>query len=281
MGEPGETLRQVLSTLANGSNGDAPAELVSVLSGPRHRSTWRRWNCLLDGEKEAPLSWNSRGGRARLLVATGGGVGIDRAEDHDFAAMSAASVMPVTDDDLTHAAPRAFAGADTLSWTEMLLAPVRWPRPTRLQEPLHAPTKKASAALQALGLHTVGDLLEHLPRDSREARTVAELRVGEQATVAVEVRSIATRPVRKRGSAPWLRHGWRMQPGRCARFSSISLGSLRSTRPERVWCCTGRRDSEATSGWPTMLWAASWALRRTLPRQRRGRSWPTTRPRRG
>jgi len=110
--------------------------------------------------------------------------------------------MPVTDEDLTRAAPRAFAGADTLSWSEMLLAPVRWPRPSRLHEPLKAPSKKMAAGLEALGLHTVGDLLEHLPRDSREARTVSELRVGEQATVAVEVRSIAARPVRRRGMRP-------------------------------------------------------------------------------
>jgi ATP-dependent DNA helicase RecG len=84
----------------------------------------------------------------------------------------------------------------------MLRAPVRWPRPSRLREPLKAPTKKAAKGLEALGLYTVGELLEHLPRDSREARTVAELRVGEQATVAVEVRSIAARPVRRRGMRP-------------------------------------------------------------------------------
>jgi ATP-dependent DNA helicase RecG len=53
--------------------------------------------------------------------------------------------------------------------------------------------------LAALGLSSVGGLLEHLPRDHREARTVAQLRAGEQATVAVQVRSIAGRPVRRRG----------------------------------------------------------------------------------
>jgi ATP-dependent DNA helicase RecG len=41
--------------------------------------------------------------------------------------------------------------------------------------------------------------LEHLPRDRREARAVAQLQVGEQATVAVQVRSISSRPVRRRG----------------------------------------------------------------------------------
>jgi ATP-dependent DNA helicase RecG len=59
-----------------------------------------------------------------------------------------------------------------------------------------------AAGMQALGLRTVGDLLEHLPTDSRQARTVAALRAGEQATVAVEVRAIAARPVRRRGMRP-------------------------------------------------------------------------------
>jgi ATP-dependent DNA helicase RecG len=53
-----------------------------------------------------------------------------------------------------------------------------------------------------LGLATVGDLLEHLPRDRREARTIAELTRGEAATVVVEVRSISSRPVRRRGMRP-------------------------------------------------------------------------------
>ena len=54
----------------------------------------------------------------------------------------------------------------------------------------------------ALGLHTVGDLLFHLPRDTGEARTVATLAEDETATVLVEVRSIRSRPVRKRGMKP-------------------------------------------------------------------------------
>ncbi len=58
------------------------------------------------------------------------------------------------------------------------------------------------AGMRALGLCTVGDLLEHLPSDSREARTVAALRAGEQATVAVQVRAITARPVRRRGMRP-------------------------------------------------------------------------------
>jgi ATP-dependent DNA helicase RecG len=100
------------------------------------------------------------------------------------------------------ALPRAFAGVADLARGELLCASVRWPRPSRLREPLQAPSKKAAEGLRALGLDSVGALLAHLPRDSREARTVAELRVGEQATVAVEVRSIAARAVRRRRMRP-------------------------------------------------------------------------------
>jgi ATP-dependent DNA helicase RecG len=81
----------------------------------------------------------------------------------------------------------------------MLAAPLRWPRPSRLRATLELPTKKLTAGLAALEVSTLGELLEHLPRDHREARTVRELRAGEQATVAVQVRSIAGRQVRRRG----------------------------------------------------------------------------------
>lgn len=92
-----------------------------------------------------------------------------------------------------------FAGARELGWEEMLAAPVRWPRPSRLAKPLELPSGKTADGMAALRIDTVEDLLEHLPRDRREARSVAQLREGEQATVAVQVRSIASRQVRKRG----------------------------------------------------------------------------------
>jgi ATP-dependent DNA helicase RecG len=79
---------------------------------------------------------------------------------------------------------------------------VRWPRPSRLQDPLELPAGKLANGMEMLGLRTIGELLEHLPRDSREARTVAALRAGEQATVAVEVRRIGVRAVRRRGMRP-------------------------------------------------------------------------------
>jgi ATP-dependent DNA helicase RecG len=98
--------------------------------------------------------------------------------------------------------PIAFASTRGLARAEMLAAPVRWPRPSRLATPLAPAGKKMAAGLRSLGLETVGDLLEHLPTDSRQARTVAALRDGEQATVAVEVRAIAARAVRRRGMRP-------------------------------------------------------------------------------
>ena len=98
---------------------------------------------------------------------------------------------------------RAFAAADDLSREEMLEAAVRWPHPAAWDAELDVPgTKKAQAAAELLGLTTVGALLEHLPRGRQTARTVAALVAGETASVVVEVRSIRSRPVRRRGMRP-------------------------------------------------------------------------------
>ena len=69
---------------------------------------------------------------------------------------------------------------------------LRWRRPRRGWR----------GAARRSACDTVGELLEHLPSASRETRTVAALRAGEQATVAVQVRAIAMRPVRRRGMRP-------------------------------------------------------------------------------
>jgi ATP-dependent DNA helicase RecG len=99
-------------------------------------------------------------------------------------------------------AQRAFASVRALTPSELEGAPVHWPRPSRLELELELPSGRVAAGMSALGLRTVGDLIEHLPNDSREARTVAALRAGEQATIAVEVRRIAARSVRRRGMRP-------------------------------------------------------------------------------
>ena len=83
----------------------------------------------------------------------------------------------------------------------LLGAPVRTRRGSRLRRPLEL-APKAAAGAAALGLPRLSDLLEHVPRARREARTVAALSAGETATVLVEVRSIAARPVRRRGMRP-------------------------------------------------------------------------------
>ncbi|MGO9490338.1 MAG: ATP-dependent DNA helicase RecG [Solirubrobacteraceae bacterium] len=98
--------------------------------------------------------------------------------------------------------PRGFATAVPLSRSDLISAPIRWPRPSRLAQPLQPDGRRMAAGLQALGLGTIGELLEHLPSDSREARSVSALRAGEQATVAVQVRSISARSVRRRGMRP-------------------------------------------------------------------------------
>ena len=98
--------------------------------------------------------------------------------------------------------PTAFATPDVLDYEQLLGAPLRWARPSALTRPLKVSPPKAAEAAATLGLQTVGDLLEHLPRDRREARTIATLTPGEGATVVVEVRSIASRPVRRAGMKP-------------------------------------------------------------------------------
>ncbi len=96
----------------------------------------------------------------------------------------------------------AFGESRALAEDELERAPVHYPRPSRLDRPLVVEGTKAAHAAETLGLRTVGDLLEHLPRDRREARSVAELAPGESATVVVQVRSIASRPVHRRGMRP-------------------------------------------------------------------------------
>jgi ATP-dependent DNA helicase RecG len=95
--------------------------------------------------------------------------------------------------------PTQFASSEPL---DAAAVDVRVPRPSRLDEPLDVKPPTAADAAAALGLETVGALLRHLPRASGEARTIAELQVDEVATVLVEVRGIASRPVRRRGMKP-------------------------------------------------------------------------------
>jgi ATP-dependent DNA helicase RecG len=95
--------------------------------------------------------------------------------------------------------PTTFATTKQLTPEAARTAPLRsMPRPSCLAEPLE-PKGQTGRALRALGIDTYGDLLEHLPREHRErdARQVAALRPGEEAAVAVTVRSVASRPMRR------------------------------------------------------------------------------------
>ncbi len=101
--------------------------------------------------------------------------------------------------------PRALGSGDPQDHDRLREAPLRFrPRPSLLEAPLTAlrgAGPRLSAAAAELGIETVGDLLLWIPRGYREpapVREVAELRIGERATVTVEVRSTRVRPTRQR-----------------------------------------------------------------------------------
>src|SRR3954470_6476697 len=96
----------------------------------------------------------------------------------------------------------AFATGEPLSHDELANAPLRsLPRPSRLSAELDVKPKRAAVAAEALGLLTVGDLIEHFPRDHadrREAAEIANLPTGEDVTVIAQVRRISSRRARGR-----------------------------------------------------------------------------------
>jgi ATP-dependent DNA helicase RecG len=79
------------------------------------------------------------------------------------------------------------------------------PRPSVLGariDSLRGAGPKLAAAAEEMGMNTVGDLLLHVPhsyRDRADPLKLADLRIGEEATVEVEVRSARVRPTRRRG----------------------------------------------------------------------------------
>ena len=187
--------------------------------------------------------------------------------------MSAAASTPVQHGSrATTAAPRAiapgrggpfaFATGIPLTSRELAGAPVRVPRPSRLDVPLEVESDKVRAALATAGVSCVGDLLGHLPREHRALRALESLAPGDQATVAVEVRSIRTRTLRRRGQRPLveatvfdhsgtLRAAFFNQPWLARRYAPgtrlLLHGKLDDRGAMRVW--SHAPDEEQARGW--------------------------------
>jgi ATP-dependent DNA helicase RecG len=134
--------------------------------------------------------------------------------------------------------PRALGSGEPLGRERLLDAPLKTlPRPSILDAPitkLRGAGPKLAAAAEEMGIASLGDLLRHLPhgyRDRAEPVRLAELRLGEEATVEVEVIRAKVRPTRRRrltileadvrdqsgqAKAVWFNRGWladRLQPG--------------------------------------------------------------------
>ena len=164
----------------------------------------------------------------------------------------------------------AFASSQALELEELEQAPVRYPRPSALGVALKLPGARAQHAAEQLGLRTVGDLLVHLPRDRRQARTVAELIAGESATVLVEVRSISSRSVRRRGMRPLVEA-----------TVADDTGSMKVTFFNQPWLAASTPRGHGSCSMVAIRREIASRCRRMLGRRRRSRAprrLPTTRP---
>src|SRR4051794_29509384 len=101
--------------------------------------------------------------------------------------------------------PRAVGTGDPLEREVLAAAPLKsLPRPSILDAPitkLRGAGPKLAAAAEEMGIANLGDLLRHLPhayRDRADPVRLADLRLGEEATVEVEVGSAKLRPTRRR-----------------------------------------------------------------------------------
>lgn len=152
--------------------------------------------------------------------------------------MSPATAAPAQPTPGSSDPPRALGSADSQGRERLGATELRSvPRPSGLAAPissLRGAGPKLAAAAAEIGLETVGDLLWHAPhsyRDRARVREAAELRIGEEATVLVEVRSARVRPTRRRNlrilevsvadasgplKAVWFNQQWlaeRLRPG--------------------------------------------------------------------
>ncbi|HSD25395.1 MAG TPA: ATP-dependent DNA helicase RecG [Solirubrobacterales bacterium] len=134
--------------------------------------------------------------------------------------------------------PRAPGSGEPLERDRLLAAPLKtMPRPSVLDAPitkLRGAGPKLSGAAAEIGIGSLGDLLRHLPhgyRDRAQPVGLAALRLGEEATVEVEVIRARVRPTRRRrltileadvrdtsgqAKAIWFNRAWlaeRLRPG--------------------------------------------------------------------
>ncbi len=134
--------------------------------------------------------------------------------------------------------PRAFATGEVLEPGRMLETPLKtMPRPSILDAPiteLRGAGPKLAAAAAEMGISSLGDLLRHLPHGYRDRASpvgLGNLKLGEEATVEVEVSRAKLRPTRRRrltileadvfdssgkAKAVWFNRAWladRLQPG--------------------------------------------------------------------
>jgi ATP-dependent DNA helicase RecG len=101
--------------------------------------------------------------------------------------------------------PRALATGERQGRSVLAAAPLRSrPRPSRLAAgiaTLRGAGPRLVEAAQEIGIGSLGDLLWHVPhgyRDRTALSEIAELRIGQEATVLAEVRSARVRPTRRR-----------------------------------------------------------------------------------
>src|SRR4051794_5171833 len=102
--------------------------------------------------------------------------------------------------------PTAFASDSPQDRSALREANLRSaPRPSALAvgiQSLRGAGPKLAAAAEDMGLSDIADVLLHVPhsyRDRAAPRKLGELRIGEEATVEVDVRSARVRPTRRRG----------------------------------------------------------------------------------
>src|SRR5512132_3011517 len=101
--------------------------------------------------------------------------------------------------------PRALATGELLESEELLDAPLKTtPLPSVLDAPitkLKGAGPKLATAASDMGISSLGDLLRHVPHSYRDRANpvgLGDLRLGEEATVEVEVAGAKLRPTRRR-----------------------------------------------------------------------------------